>query len=49
MVSKFRTLRCHDEDCNVPISSASLVSFGLIWLGVLLFCSDLWLRQPAKA
>ena len=32
-----------------PISTASLVSFGLIWLGVLLFCSDLWLRQPAKA
>lgn len=31
-----------------PISTASLVSFGLIWLGVLLFCSDLWLRQPAR-
>jgi len=32
-----------------PISAASLVSFGLIWLGVLLFCSDLWLRKPSKA
>ncbi|MCB1279396.1 EamA family transporter RarD [Prosthecobacter sp.] len=31
------------------ISAASLVSFGLIWTGVLLFCSDLWLRQPAKS
>ena len=32
-----------------PVSTASLVSFGLIWLGVLLFCSDLWLRKPSKA
>ncbi|MDB6007023.1 MAG: hypothetical protein JWR15_4010 [Prosthecobacter sp.] len=32
-----------------PISTASMVSFGLIWLGVLLFCSDLWLRKPGKA
>ena len=32
-----------------PINAASLVSFGLIWLGVLLFCSDLWRRKPAKA
>ncbi|MDB6003520.1 MAG: RarD protein superfamily transporter [Prosthecobacter sp.] len=31
-----------------PINAASLVSFGLIWLGVLLFCSDLWLRKPVK-
>ena len=49
MVSNSRTLRCHNEDCNEPISTVSLVSFGLIWLGVLLFCSDLWLRQPARA
>lgn len=32
-----------------PVNAASLVSFGLIWLGVLLFCSDLWLRKPGKA
>lgn len=32
-----------------PISPASLVSFGFIWLGVLLFCSDLWLRGSARA
>lgn len=31
-----------------PINQASLVSFGLIWLGVLLFCTDLWRRKPAK-
>ncbi|WP_395737113.1 EamA family transporter RarD [Prosthecobacter sp.] len=32
-----------------PVGVGSLVSFGLIWLGVLLFCSDLWLRKPRKA
>ncbi|WP_395743630.1 EamA family transporter RarD [Prosthecobacter sp.] len=32
-----------------PVSAAAMVSFGLIWLGVLLFCSDLWLRKPRKA
>ncbi|MFO1482483.1 MAG: EamA family transporter RarD [Verrucomicrobiaceae bacterium] len=31
------------------VTTASLLSFGLIWTGVLLFCSDLWLRMPAKA
>jgi chloramphenicol-sensitive protein RarD len=32
-----------------PVTTGSLVSFGLIWLGVLLFCSDLWLRTPSRA
>lgn len=31
------------------VSTAAMVSFGLIWLGVLLFCSDLWLREPDNA
>lgn len=28
-----------------PISAAALVSFGLIWTGVLLFCGDLWHKR----
>ncbi|WP_395752274.1 EamA family transporter RarD [Prosthecobacter sp.] len=32
-----------------PIGTGALVSFGLIWLGVLLFCSDLSMRKPGKA
>jgi chloramphenicol-sensitive protein RarD len=28
-----------------PISSMALVSFGLIWTGVLLFCGDLWHKR----
>jgi chloramphenicol-sensitive protein RarD len=34
---------------NETVTAASLVSFGLIWTGVLLFCSDLWLRTPARS
>jgi chloramphenicol-sensitive protein RarD len=34
---------------NEAVTAASLVSFGLIWTGVLLFCSDLWLRTPARS
>jgi chloramphenicol-sensitive protein RarD len=28
-----------------PVSAAALVSFGLIWTGVVLFCGDLWSKQ----
>lgn len=28
-----------------PVTAAALVSFGLIWTGVLLFCGDLWLKR----
>jgi chloramphenicol-sensitive protein RarD len=31
------------------VGTGALVSFGLIWLGVLLFCGDLWLRKPGKS
>ncbi|MBB5035132.1 EamA family transporter RarD [Prosthecobacter vanneervenii] len=32
-----------------PVGTGTLLSFGLIWLGVLQFCGDLWLRKPGKA
>jgi chloramphenicol-sensitive protein RarD len=28
-----------------PVSAAAMVSFGLIWTGVVLFCGDLWSKQ----
>ncbi len=28
-----------------PVNHIALISFGLIWTGVVLFCSDLWRRQ----
>ena len=28
-----------------PVSAAALVSFGLIWTGVVLFCGDLWSKR----
>jgi|UniRef100_UPI003784DBE5 chloramphenicol-sensitive protein RarD len=28
-----------------PVSAAAMVSFGLIWAGVVLFCGDLWSKQ----